>query len=175
MMIAFMRPLRASSCSSLGACLPTIALLTLSLSIGRPALAQEARPLTVEALIVEPATPGPDTLCKLKVRLANAGDRTVSQLDFNVKINGQDLPVYKNQLFMFPVSPGESAEIPLYNFWSTETSRPMPANGKLVIEVTLVAAQWMEIKDEEGVEVWRPLGPVEGLPASETQTLSMSK
>jgi len=51
----------------------------------------------------------------------------------------------------------------------------MPADGKLDIEVTLATAQWMEIKDEEGVEVWQPLGPVQGLPTSKTLALSMSK
>ena len=114
-----------------------IAMSLSSLTLGRPAAAQEASSLTVEAVTVEPASPGPDTLCKLTVKVANGGDRTASQLDFQVKINGQELPVYRNQLFMFPVSAGETVDIPLYNFWSTETSRPAPADGKLAIEVTL--------------------------------------
>ena len=143
--------------------------------LGRPATAQEPSSITVEAITVEPASPGPDTLCKLTVKLANGGDRTASQLDFKVKINDQELPVYKNQLFMFPLPAGETVEIPLYNFWSTETSRPPPSDGKLGIEVTLVAAQWTEIKTEDGVEVWRPLGSVEGLPISKTLGLSMSQ
>ncbi|MGB5174452.1 MAG: hypothetical protein WBQ30_06890 [Thermoanaerobaculia bacterium] len=160
--------------------LHTIALLAAftvsSLMLGGPAVAQEETPpITVEAVTVEPASPGPDTLCKLTVKLANAGDRTASQLDFKVKINGQELPVYSNQLFMFPVPAGETVDIPLYNFWSTETSRPAPADGKLDIEVTLAAAQWTEIKVEADVEVWRPLGPVEGLPIARTLALSMSK
>lgn len=146
-----------------------------SLILGRPAVAQETPSITVEAVTVEPASPGPDTLCKLTVKLANGGDRTASQLDFKVKINGQELPVYRNQLFMFPVPAGETVDIPLYNFWSTETSRPAPSGGKLDIEVTLAEAQWTEIKIEEDVEVWRPLGPVEGLPVAKTLTLSMSK
>jgi hypothetical protein len=155
-----------------------VLLIGLSLSssiLGRPAVAQEAPSITVEAITVEPAYPGPDTLCKLTVKLANGAERTASQLDFKVEINGQELPVYGNQLFMFPVPGGETVDIPLYNFWSTETSRPAPADGKLNIEVTLAAAQWTEIKVEEGVEVWRPLGPVEGLPTGKTVALSMSK
>ena len=151
------------------------ALILCSATMGSPATAQEAPLLSIEAVVVEPASPGPDTLCKLTVNLANRGDRTASQLDFKVKINGQDLPVYGNQLFMFPVPGGETVEVPLYNFWSTETSRPAPADGKLEIEVTLAAAQWTEIKTEEDVEVWRPLGPVEGLPIAKTLALSMSQ
>jgi hypothetical protein len=146
-----------------------------SLALGGAAVAQEAPPIAIEVVTVEPATPGPDTLCKLTVKLANSGDRTASQLDFKVTINGQELPVYGNQLFMFPVPAGETVDIPLYNFWSTETSRPAPTDGKLNIEVTLAAAQWMEIKVEAEVEVWQPLGPVEGLPVSETLALSMSQ
>lgn len=169
------RTTEASSRRSLEARVLTTAVLVCGLMLGSLATAQEAPAVTVEAVNVQPTSPGPDTLCKLTVKLANGGDRTASQLDFKVKINGQELPVYRNQLFMFPVPPGESADIPLYNFWSTETSRPMPADGKLDIEVTLATAQWMEIKDEEGVEVWQPLGPVQGLPISKTLTLSMSK
>jgi hypothetical protein len=146
-----------------------------SLSMVTPSAAQEAPPITIESILVEPSSPGPDTLCKLTVKLANGGDRTASQLDFKVQINGEDLPVYANQLFMFPVPAGESVDVPLYNFWSTETSRPLPGDGKLDIEVTLAAAQWMEIKLEEDVEVWRPLGPVEGLPTSKSVPVSMSK
>lgn len=157
-----------------------IHLLILAISIGGLALggatvAQEAPSIAIEAVTVEPATPGPDTLCKLTVKLANSGDRTASQLDFKVSINGQELPVYGNQLFMFPVPARETVDIPLYNFWSTETSRPAPTDGKLNIEVTLAAAQWMEIKVEAEVEVWQPLGPVEGLPVSKTLALSMSQ
>lgn len=168
-------PARALPCPSLHTPVLLIALILCSAAIGSPATAQEAPSLSIEAVVVEPASPGPDTLCKLTVSLANRGDRTASQLDFKVKINGQDLPVYGNQLFMFPVPGGETVEVPLYNFWSTETSRPAPADGKLEIEVALAAAQWTEIKTEEDVEVWRPLGPVEGLPIVKTLALSMSQ
>ncbi len=169
------RKIRTLSRRSLDISLLFATLAISSLMLGRPATAQEPSSITVEAITVEPATPGPDTLCKLTVKLANGGDRTASQLDFKVKINDQELPVYKNQLFMFPLPAGETVEIPLYNFWSTETSRPPPSDGKLGIEVTLAAAQWMEIKTEDGVEVWRPLGSVEGLPISKTLALSMSQ
>lgn len=145
------------------------------LALGGATVAQEAPSITIETISVEPASPGPDTLCKLTVKLVNNGERTASQLDFKVTINGQELPVYGNQLFMFPVPAGEAVDIPLYNFWSTETSRPAPTDGKLNLEVTLAAAQWMEIKVEADVEIWQPLGPVEGLPVSTTLPLSMSQ
>ena len=131
--------------------------------------------LTVEKISVEPASPGPDTLCKLRVTLRNAGKEIASQLDFRVSINGQELPVYRNQLFMFPIEPDQTAEIKLYNFWSTETSRSMPKDGKLNIEVSLVGAQWMKIETEEEVEVWKPLGPVDHLPVVGNLTLEMAK
>lgn len=131
--------------------------------------------LTVEKISVEPASPGPDTLCKLRVTLRNAGKEIASQLDVRVSINGQELPVYRNQLFMFPIEPNQTAEIKLYNFWSTETSRSMPKDGKLNIEVSLVGAQWMKIETEEEVEIWKPLGPVDHLPVVGNLTLEMAK
>ncbi len=132
--------------------------------------------LTLEEVTVEPTNPGPDTLCKLRVKLRNAGTQIASQLDFGVSINGQALPVYRNQLFMYPVAAGETAEIKLYNFWSTETFRPFPTDGKMKVEVTLRDARWMTVEeDEEKVEVWTPQGAVEGLPVSRSVTLTMVK
>ncbi len=141
--------------------------------------AGEAKPaaaVSIEGIVVEPADPGPDTLCRLTVRLKNSGDRVASQLGFTVRINGKDLPVYGNQLFMFPLEPGAVSELKLYNFWSTETSRPMPADGRLELEVELKEAQWIDISiDDDGVEVWTPLGAIEGLPVSSKIALSMKK
>ena len=141
--------------------------------------AQVEAKLKLTAIAVDPADPGPDTLCKLSVTVRNDGERKASQLGFAVSLNGQDLSVYGNQLFMYPVPGGEEVEIPLYNFWTTETSRPtMPADGKFRVEVSLLEAEWMDISVvtetveragkpvEEEVEVWTPLGAVEGLPTS---------
>ena len=151
-----------------------------------PGHAQDAAAsaLEVTAVTVEPSNPGPDTLCRLKVTVKNNGEQRASQLGFAVKLNGQDLTVYGNQLFMYAVPTGGELEIPLYNFWTTETSRPeMPADGKYRVEVTLQEAQWMDIsmvtetveragaEAEEEVEVWTPLGAVEGLPVSSSVTL----
>jgi hypothetical protein len=161
----------------------TLFVLAAVLALGAPhaARAQEAEkaatpPLSIEAIVVEPGKPAADTLCRLSVKLGNAGDEVASQLAFQVKLNGQELGVYGNQLFMFPVEPGGENDLRLYNFWTTETSRSMPADGKLTVEVTLTEARWMKIEnDDEGVEVWTPLGDVPGLPVSKSVTLEMQK
>ncbi|MFQ5528555.1 MAG: hypothetical protein ACE5GX_20155 [Thermoanaerobaculia bacterium] len=148
--------------------------------VSLPALQDEASAeptsaVQISAVRVEPANPAADTLCRLRIELENADERIASQLGFTVTINGQELPVYKNHLFMFPVSPGGKSELPLYNFWSTETSRPLPASGKLEIEVALREARWMDISTEDDTEVWKPLGDVTGLPVSRSITLEMAK
>lgn len=137
--------------------------------------AAEGPKITIEAITIEPSAPAVDTLCKLQVTLKNHGTETASQLDFKVKINDQMLPVYRNQLFMFALEAGATADIKLYNFWSTETSRPAPKDGKLTVEVSLAGAQWTKISMEEDVEVWQPLGEVEGLPHSQSVTLEMKR
>lgn len=139
--------------------------------------AADAPTLSIEEIIVEPGKPAADTLCKLSIKVKNPGSEVASQFGFGVKLNGQDLGVYGNQLFMFPVEPNAENEIRLYNFWTTETSRPtMPANGKMTVEVALTEARWMKIEDDdEGVEVWTPIGDIENLPVSKTVTLETTK
>ena len=154
------------------------AVVALGVSPAAWAQAEEAAtpPLSIDEIVVEPSKPAADTLVRLSVKLGNTGQQAASQLAFQVKLNGQDLGVYSNQLFMFAVEPGSDNELRLYNFWTTESSRSMPANGKLKIDITLTEARWMEIKtDEEGVEVWTPQGDVEGLPVSKSITLDMQK
>ena len=131
--------------------------------------------LVVESIQVDPASPGPDTLCRLSVKLKNSGAKTASALAFRVKIDGKDLPVYEKELFLRPVPAGASAEIRLHNFWSSETGRPFPTGGKMTVEVTLAEARWMDVKTQDGAEVWTPAGPVEGLPVSKTVTLTLGK
>ena len=151
--------------------------LLLAAAIGPGAMAQEAQKVapevTIEAILVEPAKPAADTLCRLSVELKNNGSQVASQLGFKVVINGTEIPVYSNQLFMFPLPAGETTKLALYNFWSTETSRPMPKDGKLKLEVTLLEAQRTKIEMVEGVEIWTPLGEVPGLPSSASLTLEM--
>ncbi len=131
--------------------------------------------LTLEAVKVDPASPGPDTLCRLSVTLRSSGTKTASALAFRVKVDGRELPVYKNELFFRPVAAGATAEVKLHNFWSSETGRPFPTNGKMTVEVTLAEAQWMDVKTENGAEVWTAVGPVEGLPVSKSVTLTLKK
>jgi hypothetical protein len=140
-----------------------------------PAKKEEAPAVAVKAIAVDPSDPGADTLCRLTVTLDNHGERTASLFGFRVTVGGVELPVYERELFAFPVPAGESAELPLFNFWSTETGRPAPAGGKLEVEVTLLEAQWVEIETEDEAEVWTPVGPVPGLPSTESLTLEMKK
>lgn len=152
------------------------ALLLVSTAALLEAQEESATPqVTIEKIDIEPSSPAADTLCHLSVTLKNHGTEIATQLDFKVSINGTELPVYRNQLFMFPVPAGETAELKLYNFWSTETSRPMPQDGKLKVDVTLAAAQWTKVSMQDDVEVWEPLGEVPGLPHSQSVTLEMKR
>jgi hypothetical protein len=128
-------------------------------------------PLSIVKVTVTPPDAAADTLCKLSVDLANGGDRIASQLAFTVKVNGRELPVYKNQLFMQRLDPGKTTTLKLYNFWTSETSRPAAADGKYEVEVSLVAAKWYQIGDDKGTEVWTPLDPVPVLPVSAKATV----
>lgn len=159
--------------------LPILLVLLLAVSVAQAQDQKPAAPqLVVESIQVDPASPGPDTLCKLSVKLKNSGAKTASALAFRVKIDGKDLPVYEKELFLRPVSAGAagaSTEIRLHNFWSSETGRPFPTGGRMTVEVTLAEARWMDVKTQDGAEVWTPAGPVEGLPVSKTVTLTLGK
>lgn len=136
--------------------------------------AAPASPLAIEAIEIEPKEPGADTLCRLRVKVRNDGPRHASSLAFAVTVGGHPLSVYRNQLFMYALAPGASTEVRLYNFWTTETGRPAPADGKLAVEVALTEARWLKIgTDAEGVEVWEPLEPVPGLPVRKSLTLAL--
>jgi len=141
-------------------------------------LAQESKPvplLTLESVRVDPASPKPDTLCKLSVSVKNAGTKTASALGFRVKVDGKELAVYQNELFFQPVAAGETAEVKLHIFWSNETGRPYPTGGRMTVEVTLTEARWMDVKTENGAEAWTLAGPVAGLPVSKSVTLALGK
>ena len=143
------------------------------------ALAGEDKPappaLSVQAVQVEPASPRPDTLCHLTVTLKNQGDRPASALEFTVKVGGVSLPAYRDRLYLEAVEPGASRQVRLFNFWSTETGRPAPADGKLAVEVTLTGASWARKTVRDGAEVWTPAGEVPGLPAAKSLTLTLAK
>lgn len=137
----------------------------------KPAEPREGSLLTIEAVEVDPPKPGPDTLCKLRVRLRNRGKQAASALSFQVTLNGEPVSVYSNQTFMTPVAPGKDADVPLYNFWTTESGRAAPKDGRLVVEVRVTAARWYDI-DEEG-HLSNPAGEVEPLPPPRSVTLAL--
>ena len=112
--------------------------------------------VAVKAVTVEPANPGPETLCKLSVKLNNGTARPVTLLVFRVRVNGQELAVYKNHVYMALLDSGKTQTLHLYNFWSTESGRPAPTDGFLTVEVTLVEARYADGKQEA----------VAGLPSS---------
>jgi hypothetical protein len=151
-------------------------LLLLLVPLLGAAAAETAKPaLSIEAVKVEPASPRPDTLCRLSITLKNAGEQRASALEMTVKINGKELPAYKKRLYLAAVEPGATREVRLFNFWSTEASRPAPADGKLDVEVTLARASWMRKTARDGAEVWTPAGEVPGLPVARNVTLKMAK
>ncbi|HYN19833.1 MAG TPA: CARDB domain-containing protein [Thermoanaerobaculia bacterium] len=153
--------------------------LTLPLAGVLPGGAQAAKPSTpgllLEAMKVDPASPGKDTLCKLSVTIRNAGSKTASALGFRVKVDGKELAVYGNELFFRPIAAGATAEVKLHNFWTNETGRPFPSTGKMTVEATLTEARWMDVKTENGVEIWTPVGPIEGLPVSKSIALTLKR
>jgi hypothetical protein len=151
------------------------ALAALLLSPARAQEKQAAPAVTIEVVKVEPAAPGPDTLCRLSVSLKNSGDRMASAFEIAVRVNGRELPSSKGRLYLQPLEAGRSGAIRLPNFWSTEAGRPAPKDGRLAVEVALVGASWMEREIQGSAEVWRPLGPVPGLPVAKTLTLTLVK
>lgn len=156
-----------------------IALLVALAAAGTVAEEPPPSGLVVESVRVAPTAggserPGAETLCSLTLKLRNHGTERASALGFRVEVNGQELPVYRNHLFYHRLEPGQSTELRLYNFWTTETARPFPADGKLRLSATLVEAQWMRIEMEADAEVWTPIRPVGGLPAAQTITVDLA-
>ncbi|MBZ0113308.1 MAG: hypothetical protein K8J08_12675, partial [Thermoanaerobaculia bacterium] len=82
--------------------------------------AEEAKPtLEITAVSVSPDHPAPDTLCSLAVEISNSGPQPASQLAFEVRVAGHELPIYRNQIFMQALPPGKTTKVDLYNFWTT--------------------------------------------------------
>lgn len=150
--------------------------LAVSVAAQDEAAKKETPPLALASVRIEPAAPAADTLCQLRVEVANAAERPVSALDFGVALGGTPLKVYEKQLFLENLAPGSTTEIRLYNFWTTETGRPAPADGKLRLTVTLRAAQWVEITTEDdGTEVWTLGDAVPGLPVARELVVPLKK
>ncbi len=130
----------------------------------------------LDGLTVTPEAPGPDTLCKLRVTVRNDGEDTLSALRFDVTVGGKALAVYERQVFMDAVAPGTEAEIELFNFWTTETHRPTPKDGKLTVTVALREARTTTITTEDdGNETWTVGEPISPLSASVTATVALTK
>ena len=75
----------------------SLRILAVLAAVALPALANQepegeakAPPLSIDEILVEPAQPAADTLCKLRVKLGNSGTETASQLAFRVALNGQE-------------------------------------------------------------------------------------
>ena len=140
-------------------------------------MAAEGPEVVLAGIEITPAVPGPDTLCRLVATVRNGGDRAVYSFGFDVELNGSALPVYEKQLFLQVIEAGESDEVALYNFWTSETGRPAPADGRLEVVVRLREARWVEVseveEDGETVEVWTPVGEVAGLPQVASRTLEL--
>ena len=141
------------------------------------ALSAEGPEVVIEGIEVTPASPGAETLCRLRATVSNGGSRAVYSFGFDVELNGQPLPVYENQLFLQVIEAGESEQIALYNFWTSESGRPAPADGRVEVLVRLREARWVEVseveEDGETVEVWTPVGDVAGLPQTVSVTLEL--
>lgn len=128
--------------------------------------------LVLEAVEVTPPQPGPDTLCRLKVRLRNKGSQVVSDLTFDVELNGLSVPVYANQSWALNLGAGKETELQLYNFWTTETGRPVPKDGRLVVAVRVKSARWYEA-DAQGAP-GPPAKEVDPLPPARSVTLNLT-
>ncbi len=183
-----MRPILAPSILPLAVAVVLLALLGLPGGIARAQEADEApaqeeaseqesaeSPLKVASVRVSPESPGPEALCTLTVEIANGAERAITAFGFDVTVAGNPLPVYDNQLFLKVVPAGETVELPLYNFWTSETGRPAPADGKMPVEVTLREARWVKLGEEDGTEVWELEGEVGGLPVTAETMVTLKK
>jgi hypothetical protein len=92
---------------------------------------------------MEPAVALPDTLYALRVRIRNSGTDPANDLSFQVSVSGQRLATYLNHSFKTELPPGRETDVQLYHFWSSETGRAFPKDGRLVVEVQLTGARWI--------------------------------
>lgn len=148
---------------------PTASVLVAAFLAGSAAASRaDAADVTLDAVVVEPATPAAATLCSLKVRLKNAGTQAVSDFAFSVTIDGVEVPTYKAHTYAINVDAGTTSEIALNNFWTAGTVKPFD------VKVALTAAEWVQVKREGTTTTTTPAGSVAGLPASGSVTVKMS-
>jgi hypothetical protein len=131
-------------------------------------VAVQILPAGRNAASAEPPPATPDTLYQLRVRIRNNGSEPASDLSFQVSVSGQRLAPYLNHNFRTDLPPGKETDVQLYNFWSSETGRPFPADSRLVVEVRLTGARWMGAGDKKPSDV-------QPLPAPFTVTLTSKK
>jgi hypothetical protein len=121
-----------------------------------------------DAILITPTSPGPSARCDLRVRLKNAGRRSVSYFRFNVKIDGQDVPEYKLYTHVANIDPGTTGKLTFNNFYSP------PRAKAFEVQVTLVEAQWVEVKKDGTDTTTTPSGAVAGLPSAVSLSVKMS-
>lgn len=143
-----------------------VAGLALSVWAGLAVVATAAD-VGVDAVIVSPTSPGPSSICTLKVRVKNGGAQAASNFRFKVKVDGQDLGLYDRQTFAVNVEAGKSDELALYNFYSPAAPKSFD------VQVTLVEAQWVQVKKDGANTTTTPTGPVGGLPSAATLSVKM--
>ena len=157
---------------------PTVSAWSVAALLAVTAVVAEDQPeVVLSGIEVAPTAPGAETLCKLTATVENTGSGAVYSFGFDVELNGHSLPVYEKQLFLQVIEAGQSEDVALYNFWTSESGRPAPADGKLEVLVRLREARWVEVseveEDGETVEVWTPVGDVSGLPQTVSLTLEL--
>jgi hypothetical protein len=125
--------------------------------------------LAIVAVDVQPSKPGPDALCKLHVRIQNVGTVAASDLSFQVTVNGKLLGNFLNHTFRSTLDAGKATDVPLFNFWSSEYSRPYPTDGRFIIDVRLTGARWAAPGSANAATLAEPVQP---LPAPFAVTLT---
>ena len=133
-----------------------------------PRVAGAASAISVDAVSVSPANPGPNALCTLSVRLKNAGTKTATNFRFKVTIEGKEVATYGIETYAVNVPSGTSETIPLHNFWTGAAKASFP------VEVSVLEGTWADVKREGNASTTTPSGPIEGLPVSASQTVTMS-
>ena len=146
----------------------SIALCLAALLAGAFVSRADAADVRVDAIVVKPASPVPSALCELKLRLKNTGSRSASYFRFNVKIDGQDVPEYKVYTYAVNIGPGAAGELALNNFYSPAEARAFE------VQVTLVEAQWVDVKKDGTSTTTTPSGVVAGLPVGASLSVKVS-
>jgi hypothetical protein len=124
------------------------------------ASAPEVRfPLRIVTIDVQPTNPGPETLCRLRVTLRNSGSGTVADVKFEVKVNGHRLVTYLNHAWYVALASGKDLDLQLFNFWSSESGRVFPKDGRLTVEVRIAEAHWEAARPGSVGDAILPLPP----------------